>query len=378
GLKAGLRPLVLLYLCIAVNDLLRSMQFYRNVEEITLVTGEHPYPSDCMEILVLMALAHGAIRFQEAGDRRVLQITRLGRLRVIQARDLLNRTGYIDRRMRTAHLYHFDQAEAWDALSTQVWESFIGIRRNYLDWLHIPQDAKVLEVACGTGAVTFDAGLHARIPHGHLTALDIAADMLAKATEKWKALGEPVNVQFVQASVTNMPLAEGAFDLVTGTAFLHLVAEPALAVAEMARCATAGGTVSVMQAVEFNWEEVPFFREWFEPITRLDRRWGVPNWSSALPTAATLETWFMSAGLANVARTWVSSALLFDDPARAVQHVLRSVTWFRTRMLEIPWDHRRFLIDELIQRGWDVCRKYPLAQRIIHLPVLMIRGEKAR
>jgi trans-aconitate 2-methyltransferase len=69
-----------------------------------------------------------------------------------------------------------------------------------LDRLVLNGDEHVLDAGCGTGRVT--AELVARVPRGHVTALDASPSMLAQARARLADIG--ANVRFVQADLLDL------------------------------------------------------------------------------------------------------------------------------------------------------------------------------
>jgi ubiquinone/menaquinone biosynthesis C-methylase UbiE len=56
-------------------------------------------------------------------------------------------------------------------------------------------------------------------------------------------------VEYVRASATDLPFADGSFDAVCCFAALYLIEEPLLAVAEIARVLAPGGRVALLSSV---------------------------------------------------------------------------------------------------------------------------------
>lgn len=83
---------------------------------------------------------------------------------------------------------------------------------------HLQAGQKVLEVGCGTGTTA----LILAPATGHLTATDGSGEMIAIAREKLSA-GDPGNVAFEQAELTQADLPAGPFDAVLAFNLLHLV-----------------------------------------------------------------------------------------------------------------------------------------------------------
>ncbi len=103
----------------------------------------------------------------------------------------------------------------------------------------------VLDVACGTGALTL-AAAEAVGPEGHVTGLDANPEMLAVARRK------PVAVDWVEARAEALPFEDGRFDAVVSQfAFMFFDDKPR-SLAEMMRVLRPGGrlAVAVCDAVE--------------------------------------------------------------------------------------------------------------------------------
>ena len=103
----------------------------------------------------------------------------------------------------------------------------------------------MLDVACGTGALTL-AAVEAVGPAGHVTGLDANPEMLAVARRK------PVAVDWIEGRAEALPFGNGRFDAVVSQfAFMFFDDRPA-ALAEMMRVLRPGArlAVAVCDAVE--------------------------------------------------------------------------------------------------------------------------------
>ena len=103
----------------------------------------------------------------------------------------------------------------------------------------VPRDGgTVLDVATGTGLVA-----ERLVAAGHtVTGLDQSADMLALARDRF---GEAVDL--VQASATDIPFPDAAFDHLTFTYLLRYVDDPGATLAELARVVRPGGTIANLE-----------------------------------------------------------------------------------------------------------------------------------
>ena len=112
-----------------------------------------------------------------------------------------------------------------------------------------PDADSVLDVACGTGALT--RLLAERVgPGGHVTGLDLNAGMLAVAREHL----EGPTIEWREASALEMPLPDGAFDLVTSQQGLQFFPDRVQGMREMRRVLKPGGrlVLAVWRSTDYN------------------------------------------------------------------------------------------------------------------------------
>ncbi|MGY2892559.1 class I SAM-dependent methyltransferase [Deinococcus sp. UYEF24] len=114
----------------------------------------------------------------------------------------------------------------------------------------------VLDVACGTGAVTRQAARQVGAS-GQVSALDLNPAMLEVArsvTLQSEPVAEGAAVTWVQGSAQSLPFPDGAFDVVLCQHGLPFFPDRAGALAEMRRVLKPGGrlTVTVWQSLEHN------------------------------------------------------------------------------------------------------------------------------
>jgi ubiquinone/menaquinone biosynthesis C-methylase UbiE len=106
-------------------------------------------------------------------------------------------------------------------------------RRAVFDALGRVEGRRVLEVACGTGR--FTAALATR--GAEVVAVDVSEAMLDRARARVAAAGVADRVSFVRGDAAGLPFPDDAFETVVGVRFLHLAADPARFLAELARVA---------------------------------------------------------------------------------------------------------------------------------------------
>lgn len=103
----------------------------------------------------------------------------------------------------------------------------------------LPDGATVLDVPCGGGVA-----LRALRPGQRVrwVAVDIEAPMLARFERRARERGlDEDAVELVEADMRALPLPDASADLCLAYSGLHMVTEPAAAVAELVRCLKPGG-----------------------------------------------------------------------------------------------------------------------------------------
>ena len=102
----------------------------------------------------------------------------------------------------------------------------------------IRPDDRVLECACGTGAISVAIAPVC----AHLVATDYSEGMLSQARKK---LATHSNVTVEQADITALSYATDSFDVAVAGNVIHLLPDPAQALRELARVVKPGGTIIV-------------------------------------------------------------------------------------------------------------------------------------
>ncbi len=112
----------------------------------------------------------------------------------------------------------------------------------------LPDGADVLEVAPGPGYFAIEM---ARLDRLHVTGLDISHTFVEIARENARQAG--VSVDFQQGNTSNMPFAEGSFDLIICQAAFKNFSQPGKAINEMYRVLRGGG----MAVIQDMWKDAP-------------------------------------------------------------------------------------------------------------------------
>jgi demethylmenaquinone methyltransferase/2-methoxy-6-polyprenyl-1,4-benzoquinol methylase len=103
-----------------------------------------------------------------------------------------------------------------------------------------PPDARVLDVATGTGLVARELR---RRYDCRVVGLDQSEQMLSRA----RPLVGPVYEQVLQGEAERLPFGDGEFDALTFTYLLRYVDDPAATMRELARVVRPGGRVAMLE-----------------------------------------------------------------------------------------------------------------------------------
>jgi demethylmenaquinone methyltransferase/2-methoxy-6-polyprenyl-1,4-benzoquinol methylase len=113
-----------------------------------------------------------------------------------------------------------------------------GWKQRLIDMLGLKGNERALDLACGTGDITFSIG--ERLPSGDVIGLDITHKMLEIAEVK-RVERKAKNVSFQRADIMSMPYADATFDCVSCGYALRNVPDVEMALAEIARVLKPGG-----------------------------------------------------------------------------------------------------------------------------------------
>ncbi len=129
-------------------------------------------------------------------------------------------------------------ADVIDQLPPSVTESFTGVG-NPLALRKLMTGEAVLDVGCGAG---LDSILAARAvgPSGKVIGVDMIKAMVDKAKTNAKMAGV-ANVEFIQASIEDLPLDHGSMDTVISNGVLNLCPDKAKVLGEIFRVLRTGG-----------------------------------------------------------------------------------------------------------------------------------------
>jgi ubiquinone/menaquinone biosynthesis C-methylase UbiE len=134
-----------------------------------------------------------------------------------------------------------DEARFWDKRAEKYALRPVADQETYEKKLEITRscfrpDSEVLEIGCGTGSTALAHAPHVK----HILATDISPAMIDIARAKAQA-GQIQNVTFETRSVAGHDIAESSYDVIMAHNLLHLLEDPAAAIAAAYRGLKPGG-----------------------------------------------------------------------------------------------------------------------------------------
>ena len=133
-----------------------------------------------------------------------------------------------------------DPAEIYDSWFVPV--LFAPVAEQMVSGTALPPQARVLDIACGTGIVARTAASRL-CGQGQITGLDLNPAMLRVARRVSDAAG--LAIDWVQGDAQALPFPDAAFDLVFCQQGIQFFPDRAAAIAEMHRVLAPGGEVAV-------------------------------------------------------------------------------------------------------------------------------------
>lgn len=158
------------------------------------------------------------------------------------------------------------KSEGWDETEAEHWvaqerryEAMLApFGRRMLDAAALTEGESVLDVGCGSGSTSLEAGRQVGA-RGSVLGVDVSPAMVGRARQR--AAAESLeNVRFEQGDAQSYALAKGAFDAVVSRFGMQHFTDPPAAFANLARALRPGGRIAFVcwRGPEHNaWATVP-------------------------------------------------------------------------------------------------------------------------
>ncbi|BCX03467.1 MAG: ubiquinone/menaquinone biosynthesis methyltransferase [Candidatus Roseilinea sp.] len=200
---------------------------------------------------------------------------------------------------------------------------------------------RVLDLACGTGIVARHVAPIVGA-NGKVTALDVSPAMLEVA----RNLPAPVGalIEWREGNAVDLPLADGAFDLVLCQQGFQFFADRAAAAREMRRVLAPSGRValSVWQALDHH----PFYLALFEAMARqLDAPVAALAMAFSFGDAEEMRALLSAAGLSEVGITPESLTIRFPSLDRFLSLSVRSAAAIIPAFAQLDEPARSVLVE---------------------------------
>jgi ubiquinone/menaquinone biosynthesis C-methylase UbiE len=214
---------------------------------------------------------------------------------------------------RRIQRYGWDKAAPYyeDSWQEQLWAA----QKRFLEVSRLKRGQRVLDVACGTGLVTFPASR--TIAPGKITGVDISDRMVETARKVAKK--ENINAEFKRMEAEKLDLPDNTFDIALCSLGIMYVPDPVQALKEIHRVLVPGG-----RAIALVWGKRSNCG-WAEIFPIVDRR----VQSDVCPlffqqgTGSTLKNSFQSAGFVSSEDERFRSTLHFDSGETACNAAFR-------------------------------------------------------
>jgi ubiquinone/menaquinone biosynthesis C-methylase UbiE len=191
----------------------------------------------------------------------------------------------------------------------------------------------IVDLGCGTGRFTVALSEEFQAP---VVGVEPAANMRATAEAK----PHPATVRFVPGSAHDIPLQNGAADLVFMSQVFHHLAEPALALGEIRRVLSPAGRLCLRQTTRENLDSY-FYQRFFPDARAIDER--------RLPSRDTLVSLACSCGY----RLEALETLCYEVAPTSADYVAKIATRAYSDLECIP--------DESFRSGLDALRHHSRA-----------------
>lgn len=235
----------------------------------------------------------------------------------------------------------WDQAAAgYGLVGPPVFDHFAA---RLLELLDLQPGERVVDVACGTGAVALRAAQDVG-PQGRVVATDFSRAMLDSAEKNAAALGLK-NIEFHVRDAADLKLEENSFDVVTCSFSLFLFPDMAKCLGEMHRILKPGGRLGI--SVWARGAVVPLWPLLGELIRKYRLSPVVPNQIAWTP--AEIEKLLSEAGFKGISSQEERQDFMFHDP-QEVWEFQTSLGPITAILQQLPPEKQQQFVSEYMSR----------------------------
>jgi SAM-dependent methyltransferase len=364
----GPHAFVSFYLLTMIYENLQALHYYGFLHTDDFLNGafHRPWGTRTLGMELQAMIAAGMVEVESHTTH--VRLTPFGKEMLRTVERLFAESDYLRFRSRLIRLNQFNHVGDMGSIMRTIFPHVHQDRRSVLEQSQIQPGMHVLELGCGTGELTFEAGLFQAVgTGGRLVATDPSMSMLAGVRRKRETYHANW-VEVVRAKAESLPFPDDTFDSAIGFAFLHFTNLDE-ALREIARVLKPGGTLTTLHPLHFPAQRA-FFFEWFEPLLRGGQPAMPPDILPAPHTVPeAMEPYFEIVHLERL-----DGEAHYTSPGTVVEFFVDIANVFEEQTSSLPWRARQDLIQELIRRGEDVCRKYPPDALVEKHPGQLIRA----
>ncbi len=236
----------------------------------------------------------------------------------------------------------FDNSDAYELLMGR-WSRLLGVE--FVRFAGIDDGARVLDVGCGTGALT--QCVIAALPHAEVVGVDPSAAFVDAARRR---VPDP-RVRFEVGDAQSLQVPDGAFDCTASMLALNFVPDYARAAGEFRRVTRSGGRVA---ACVWDYDATTMLRRFWDAVASLDVSAAMRH-ESRMPLCreGELASLWRSAGLAEVQESVLAIDMRFASFADYWQPFLAGVGPSGAYAASLAPDGRRTLEERLRADLWN-------------------------
>lgn len=366
----GIDTVMRIHMLMVTYEDLQVIRYFKEMPVKDFLAGHlhRPWQYAKLDLELREALRCGVV--DEVQDK--LRLTPKGEAVLKEITKILEESRFLKSRSKLMRIHGFNSLDDYEELFSSLNPTLPEQRRRQLvEWCHIQPGMDVLELGCGTGLMTFNAGLYEAVGSaGTLTATDPAIGMLSAAKVKKEKLGASW-VEIRHARAEKLPFPDGSFDRVTGYLFLHFT-NIEQAFQEIVRVLKPGGIFATGYPLHFP-HQSPFFAEWFEPLfVRLTGSSRPDILPSRDTVPSLLPKYFNEYYVEDV-----FEELYYTNPSNIVRFFVDVVNVFEDAVKDLPWQARQDMVADLVRRGQDIQRKYPQESLVERHPGQLFWAKKS-